>query len=417
MDENYAWRRDGNMQYRTDEKSGNQLSILGFGCMRLPANKARAESLVMQAYKAGVNYYDTAYLYAGSEETVGRIFEKNGIRGDIYIATKLPHMMCRTYEDFDKYFEMQKRRLRTDYIDYYLIHNISDFKQWETLCGMGIEKWIAEKKTAGEIKRIGFSYHGSQPDFFTLLDAYDWDFVQIQYNYININYQAGMAGLHRAAQKGLPVIIMEPLLGGKLANGLPGKAVEIMRQAQPDATPAGWGLRWLWNQPEVSVVLSGMNEEAQLAENLELAENARAGMFGERETQVIEQVIDVFNASYKVRCTGCNYCMPCPKNINIPACFGAYNNSYAISWRTGEMQYLNATGMVDENPRMAGDCVECGQCEKHCPQGIEIRRELKAVKKRLEFPGMKTLGKIARRAMRGGPKQNSEPKQSSGTER
>jgi len=393
------------MQYREDRKSGNQLSVLGFGCMRFPTamgriDKEKSKALVRQAYESGVNYFDTAYLYPGNEEMVGIILEELGIREKVYIATKLPQTMCHGSEAFDTFFEEQKRRLRTDYVDYYLLHNVSEFKQWKHLQELGIEDWIAQKKANGEIRQIGFSYHGSQQDFISMIDAYDWDFVQIQYNYININYQAGMAGLKYAAGKNLPVIIMEPLLGGKLVNGVPEEAVKIMKAAQPGSTPAQWGLNWLWNQPEVTVILSGMNETAQLDENIELAGAAVPEMFGEQEEATIEQVIEIFNAGYKIRCTGCNYCMPCPKNINIPACFAAYNTSYVIGWKTAEMQYMNAVGVVGDNPRFASDCIRCGKCERHCPQGIEIRKELQAVKRRLEIPGTKTAGKIARLIMR-----------------
>lgn len=397
------------MQYRDDKRSGNQLSILGFGCMRLPTNKAKAEALLLGAYEAGVNYYDTAYLYPGNEELIGQIFEKNNLRDKLHIATKLPQSMCHTYEDFDKYFNIQKKRLRTNYIDYYLMHNISDFKQWEHLVNIGIEDWIAAKKACGEIRKVGFSYHGSQTDFFSTTDAYDWDFVQIQYNYINIHYQAGVEGLRHAAGKGLPVIIMEPLLGGKLANGLPNEAINIMRKANPGATPASWGFRWLWNQPEVTVVLSGMNEQPQLEENLHISASAQPGMFGRKEEEVIDNVIDAFSASYKVRCTGCNYCMPCPQNINIPACFGSYNTSYAISWMTGEMQYLNATGLIGDSPRLASDCIGCGKCEAKCPQKIEIRKQLKSVKRRFEIPGIKLIARAVRRIMRGKSAKKDTP--------
>jgi len=392
------------MQYREDKKSGNQLSVLGFGCMRLPASRGRidkekSKQLIQRAYDCGINYYDTAYLYFGNEETVGAIFEELGIREKICIATKLPQTMCNSKDDFDSFFTEQKKRLRTGYIDYYLMHNISSFAQWEHLRKLGIEEWIASKKTSGEIHRIGFSYHGSSEEFKAMIDAYDWDFVQIQYNYVNIHYQAGMEGLKYAAAKGLSVIIMEPLLGGKLVNGLPAEVVRIMQEAKPESTPASWGLNWLWNQPEVSVILSGMNEMGQLDENLKLADQAVAGMFGAVEDAVIEKAIEAFNAGYKVRCTGCNYCMPCPKNINIPACFTAYNNSYVIGWKTALMQYMNAVGFIGDNPRFASDCVKCGKCESHCPQGIAIREELRRVKRRLEIPGIKPAGKIVRRMM------------------
>ncbi len=393
------------MQYRIDNRSGNKLSVLGYGGMRLPGtlnriDKVKSEALIAKAYEAGINYYDTAYIYSGSEEALGEIFEKLGIRTKIYIATKLPHTLCRSKEDFDKYLKEQKRRLRTDYIDYYLIHNISDYEQWERLCNFGIKDWIAEKKKNGEIHQIGFSFHGAQKDFFRMLDAYDWDFVQIQYNYININYQAGAAGLRRAAQMGLPVFIMEPLLGGKLVNGLPKKAVNLMQEARPGSTPVSWGLGWLWNQPEVTVVLSGMSEAAQLEENLKLAEGADPDAFGEPEQQTIQKVIELFNEGDKVRCTGCNYCMPCPKGINIPASFAAYNTSYNIGWGTGVKHYMIAAGVMGERPHFAGDCVGCGKCEKHCPQGIEIRRKLVSVKRRFEFPGTSIAVKVLKKILR-----------------
>jgi predicted aldo/keto reductase-like oxidoreductase len=387
-------KEEATMQYRKDKKSENMLSILGFGCMRLPGSPAhidreKSESLLRQAYEAGVNYFDTAYLYPGSEAAVGAIFEKLGIRDKVHIATKLPHAMCRTREDFDRLFTEEKKRLRTEYVDYYLIHNIIDPKQWERLCALGIQEWIKGKKESGEIRQIGFSYHGSAHDFTAMVDAYGWDFCQIQYNYMNTHYQAGQAGLKYAADKGLSVIIMEPLLGGKLANGLPGEASGALKEAKPGSTPAQWAFRWLWNQPEVTVVLSGMNAPGQLTENLSIADTAQPGMFTKEEETAIEKVVGIFNASYKVRCTGCNYCMPCPQGINIPGCFAAYNTSYAIGWMTGEIQYMTFSAAAGEHGHFAGDCISCGKCEQHCPQHIAIRKELKAVKRRLELPGVK----------------------------
>jgi predicted aldo/keto reductase-like oxidoreductase len=390
------------MQYRKDKKSEASLSILGFGCMRLPGGPGRidrekSEILLRQAYEAGVNYFDTAYLYPGSEAAVGAIIEKLGIREKVHIATKLPHAMCRTTADFDRFFEEEKKRLRTDYVDFYLIHNVTDPKQWERLCAFGIKEWIKDKKDSGQIRRIGFSYHGSSPDFSKVVDAYDWDFCQIQYNYMNTHYQAGQEGLRYAADKGLSVIIMEPLLGGKLATGLPKEAAAALEEAKPGSTPVQWALKWIWNQPEVSVVLSGMNAPAQLTENLALADNSLPGMMTPQEEATIEKVISIFNASYKVRCTGCNYCMPCPQGINIPGCFAAYNTSYAIGWLTGEIQYMTFSAGSGEHGHFAGDCIACGKCEQHCPQHIAIRRELKGVKRRLELPGVRLITRRKRK--------------------
>jgi predicted aldo/keto reductase-like oxidoreductase len=378
------------MQYRTDKKSGNELSALGFGCMRFPKvltqiDMKKTERLIMKAVENGVNYFDCAYIYNGSEETLGTILEKNNARDKVYIATKLPLMKCNTADDFDKLFETQLKKLRTDHIDYYLMHNLSDLQLWKDLCGLGIEKWIAEKKAGGQIKQVGFSFHGTQNEFMALLDAYDWDFCQIQYNYININYQAGLAGLRKAAEMGLSVIVMEPLLGGKLATGLPKKAKELFSSVNENLSPAAWALRWLWNQPEVTVVLSGMNDDSQLDENLVIAGESSPDMFTQQENDVFLSVAEAFNAFYKIPCTGCNYCMPCPANVNIPGCFAAYNLSFAVGKISAIMQYATSTGgFSPQKNYSASQCIKCGSCEKKCPQHIKIPIELENVKKRME---------------------------------
>ena len=291
------------MQYRDDTHSENKLSVLGFGCMRFPRKSGRidmekTEQLILRAYENGVNYYDTAYIYGGSEEALGEILEKNHLREKIYIATKLPQSACTTTADFDKFFEIEKKRLRTNYIDYYLMHNITSYSQWESLQKLGIEDWIAKKKASGEIRQVGFSYHGKRNEFLPMLESYPWDFVQIQYNYINTNYQAGTIGLKHAAEKGMSVIIMEPLLGGKLANGLPKEAAALFQKADPQSTPVSWALRWIWNHPEVTLLLSGMNETAQLEENLKLADTAKPGMLSVEEQQTIEDVIKVLRMDH-----------------------------------------------------------------------------------------------------------------------
>jgi predicted aldo/keto reductase-like oxidoreductase len=385
------------MQYRKDIKSGNEVSVLGFGCMRLPGvagriDRDKSEELFRTAYENGVTYFDTAYLYPGSEAAVGAIMEKLGIRKKVFIATKLPHYLCRKAEDFERYFAEQISRLRTDYIDYYLIHNITDSKQWERLCDMGIVEWIRQKKESGEIRRIGFSFHGPRHEFIKMVDSYEWDFVQIQYNYMNTHYQAGTDGLHYAAQKGLPVIIMEPLLGGKLVNGLPKAAKELLEETKKGDS-AAWAFRWLYDQPEVTVVLSGMNTLTQLQENLETAQESSPGMLSSDDKERIQKVVEIFNASYKIRCTGCNYCMPCPKGINIPGCFSAYNTSYSMGWMAAMVQYMTFSASAGAQGHFAGDCIGCGKCQKHCPQGIEIPKELKAVKRRLEIPGVRMISR------------------------
>ena len=373
------------MQYMLDRKSGNKLSVLGFGCMRFPMDRRKTERLIVQAVDKGVNYFDTAYLYPNSETTLGGILDKNNLRSKVYLATKLPHMKCNVYADFDKIFNVQLERLKTDYIDYYLIHNLSDLSAWRRLCDLGAEKWIEEKKAAGQIRQIGFSFHGAQNDFMDLIDAYDWDFCQIQYNYADENYQAGKTGLKAAYDKGLAVIVMEPLLGGRLANGLPPGAVKIFKAYDAGRSAASWAFRWLWDQREVTVVLSGMNGEDQLDDNIKSAETAEPGMLPAKEAAVFEPVTAVLHEAYKVPCTGCNYCMPCPHGVNIPACFTAYNTSYAMGYVAGFTQYLTGVGVNNKEKRSrAVLCVKCGACAGKCPQNIDIPVSLDAVKKRME---------------------------------
>jgi len=373
------------MRYTTDPKSGNELSILGFGCMRFPRDREKTEKLIVTAVNSGVNYFDTAYVYGNSEVTLGNILDNNGLRDKINLATKLPHTKCKSYDDFDRIFHEQLERLHTDHFDYYLIHNLSDLLPWQRLCDLGIEKWITEKKATGQIRRIGFSFHGAQNGFLSLIDAYDWDFCQIQYNYIDENYQAGRTGLQKAHEKGLAVIIMEPLLGGKLATGLPPKAAKLFHDADPDRSAASWALSWLWNQPEVTVILSGMNSMEQLEDNLKTAEISGPGMLSEQECAVFEPVTAALREAYKTPCTGCNYCMPCPQGVNIPGCFAGYNTSYAMGFVAGITQYLTGTGAIQStNQSRASNCVKCGACGGKCPQNIDIPKSLEAVAKRME---------------------------------
>ena len=304
------------MQYRKD-KSGSDLSVLGFGCMRFTKKGGgidldKAEREIMAAYKAGVNYFDTAYVYSGSEAAIGEIFERNRIRGNIKIATKLPQYLIGSRAAVDKYFNEELARLRTTYVDYYLMHHVTDVAMWEKLKKIGILEWIAEKKQSGAIRNIGFSYHGNTDNFLKILNDYDWDICQIQYNYFDEFSQAGVDGLKAAAEKGVPVVIMEPLRGGKLVNMLPDEAKKVMRDSGRGWSAAEWGFRWLYNQPEVTVVLSGMNSTDMVRENCRVASEARPGEFTEADFATLAEVSAKIREKEKVGCTGCRYCMPCP---------------------------------------------------------------------------------------------------------
>ncbi len=382
------------MQYRIDPASGNRLSALGLGCMRFPGyqlgrpDAKAAQDIISRAVERGINYLDTAYLYPGNEACVGAALEKLGLRDEVYIATKLPHASCKRFEDFDRFFNEQLKRLRTDHIDYYLMHNITSPAQWERVVALGIEDWIAQQKQAGRIRQIGFSYHGSADDFPRMLDAYDWDFVQVQYNYANERYQAGTAGVMEAHARGLAVFVMEPLLGGRLVDKLPRAAQDILKKERDGhlQAPADWGLSWVWNHPQVTMLLSGMATPEQVDQNAAIASVAQAEAMSPAQLETISRVVEVFERFNRVPCTGCNYCMPCPQGINIPGCFAAYNASFAYGRWTGISQYFTASAVRTSSPKLVSNCIRCGKCARHCPQQIDIPARLDDVRRRLQ-PG------------------------------
>ena len=372
------------MEYRKNRK-GEPISILGYGCMRFSTSGRgididKTEKEIMKAYEMGVNCYDTAYVYPGSEAALGEILERNGIREKVNIATKLPQYLVGSRAALDKYFEEELKRLRTTYVDYYLMHHMTAMNQWDKLEAVGIREWIEEKKKSGQIRNIGFSYHGNTEDFIGILDAYDWDFCQIQYNYVDEHTQAGKRGLDHAAEKGIPVVIMEPLRGGKLVNLLPQKAKDLIAAAPTGYTPAEYGLRWLWNQPEVTCVLSGMNSLEMVEENCRIASNAEAGSFTKEDFEVIEKVKEIIRETELVGCTGCRYCMPCPKGVDIPALFRSYNLTALEGKFEARFGYAQTVGLK-KDPAFATQCIECGKCEQHCPQNIPIRKMIKEADK------------------------------------
>src|SRR5574344_245879 len=281
----------------------------------------KAEKEVMEAYNSGVNYFDTAYIYSGNEVALGEILSRNNIREKINIATKLPHYLIHSKQSIDKYFDEELRRLKTNYIDYYLMHMLTDVASWNKLKGYGIEDWIAQKKKSGEIKNIGFSFHGDTDTFLKILNVYDWDFCMIQYNYMDENTQAGRKGLVAAAEKGIPVFIMEPLRGGKLVNMLPEKAKKMIAENPKKYSAAEWAFRWLWNQPQVTCVLSGMNSEEMVKENVRIASSVKVNELSEDDLRMFSEIKNEINGKTKVGCTACGYCMPCPKGVDIPGTF------------------------------------------------------------------------------------------------
>lgn len=397
------------MIYRKD-RNGTEISQLGYGCMRFTRKGGsidleKAEQEVMHAIQNGVNYFDTAYVYPGSEEALGKILAKNNIREQVKIATKLPQYLMRSPNAIEKTFQEELKRLQTDYIDYYLMHMFTDLHEWENIKALGIEDWIAQHKADGSIRNIGFSYHGNTEMFLKIIEAYDWDFCMIQYNYLDETSQAGRLGLQAAAARGIPVFIMEPLRGGKLVNLLPEKARKVVTESERGYTAAEWALRWLWDQPEVTCILSGMNSMEMVDENLRIASDATPGSFTEGDFEAIEKIKNAIRENERVGCTGCRYCLPCPKGVDIPGIFYYYNLMYIEKKHSARFEYAQTMGMLAE-PGFATRCIDCGKCEQHCPQHIKIREELKAADRHLRPFPYKVGINVARKIMvRKGKKQ------------
>ena len=392
------------MQYRKD-KAGHPVSILGYGCMRFTKKGTsidldKAEKEILHAIEQGVNYFDTAYIYPGSEAALGEILARNHCRDKIRIASKLPQYLVRSGADLERYFSEQLRRLKTDHIDYYLMHMLTDVESWNKLEKAGVKEWLGEKRRLGQIGQVGFSFHGNTAMFVKLLDVYDWDFCQIQYNYLDENSQAGRAGLQAAAARGLPVIIMELLRGGKLVNLLPEKARSRFANDKNGWSAAEWALRWLWDQPEVTCVLSGMNSLEMLDENCRIASEVKAGAFTDHEAEVLRAVKADIEAKVKAPCTGCGYCMPCPKGVDIPGTFRCYNSMYTENAWTGRREYWQVVSLRRE-PAFATQCVECGACEQNCPQHLPIRSLLKQADKELRPWPYRAASWVARKYLFG----------------
>jgi predicted aldo/keto reductase-like oxidoreductase len=357
------------MLYRNVPKNSDKLSILGYGCMRFPTRLGRinervAERQMMHAFDKGVNYYDTAYPYHNgkSEAFVGKVFKKNTCRDKIKLATKLPHWMARSKSDMDRILDEQLLKLQTDRIDYYLVHALNG-DNWEIAKTNGVIEFLDTALRQGKILNAGFSFHGLNQEFVPIVDDYDWTFCQIQYNYLDTQNQAGTAGLKYAAANDMAVIIMEPLRGGNLAKNPPPSVKKIWQQSDISQTPAAWALSWIWNHPEVTVVLSGMNDDQHIEENIHLAQRVKPLSMTPSALATVEAAAKEFRRVMKVGCTGCQYCMPCPAGVNIPGCFDAYNSKHAFKGRSAGLMYLFFNGGVTtDKASMASQCVECGEC-------------------------------------------------------
>jgi predicted aldo/keto reductase-like oxidoreductase len=379
------------MLYRTIVKTGDQLSILGFGAMRLPQSggkidEARASRQIRHAIDRGVNYVDTAWGYhrGASEPFVGRALA-DGYREKVRLATKLPHWAARSREDMDRFLAQQLERLRTDRVDYYLIHSL-DGPGWQRIANLGVVDFLDKAKQDGRIISRGFSFHGSKGDFKQIVDAYDWEFCQIQYNYLDEHNQAGREGLEYAASKGLGVVVMEPLRGGKLGGGLPPEVEATFRSADVKRTPAEWALRWIWNHPGVTTVLSGMNDENHIEENLRIAGEAHPNSLTAGEVDLVGRAARAYRDLMKIGCTGCQYCMPCPAGVDIQGCFEQYNQIHMFGNKRLTKFFYAARmgGAMTGKASNASLCEECGNCVKRCPQSLPIPDLLKDVSREFE---------------------------------
>jgi uncharacterized protein len=391
------------MLYRKLPKTGDKLSILGFGCMRLPREKGRrgngkidvkrATGQIRFAIDQGVNYLDTAmYYHKGESEPFLGIALSDGYRERVKLCTKLTHHFINTEKDMDNFFQVQLNNLKTEYIDYYLLHTLERVS-WEKLKSLHVLEFLDRIKKSGRIKNAGFSFHGDKDTFKEIIDAYDWEFCQIQYNFLDEENQAGTEGLKYAAERDIGVIVMEPLRGGNLARWVPEKVQDIWEEADVKRTPAEWALRWVWNHPEVVCVLSGMNEEAHIEENIRIAGEAYANSLTQKELELVGKVRDTYRSLLKVGCTGCGYCMPCPSGVNIPYCFETYNNAYMFGQRQrAKMVYtIFLRGSPDGMSGYASQCTKCGKCEQVCPQHLPISKLLEDVTGEFEGQLMKPI--------------------------
>lgn len=367
------------MEKRAMNKLGVETSLLGFGCMRFPVtadgkiDEPEAEKMLDKAIAAGVNYIDTAYPYhnGDSEPFVGKALKKYD-RSSLYIATKLPIWQVETLEDIDRIINHQLERLQTDYIDFYLMHAMNK-ERWDKMLAIGGVQKLEKYKAAGKIKYLGFSFHDSYEVFEEMINYKDWDFCQIQFNYMDANIQAGMRGYELTVKKDVPLIIMEPVKGGLLAK-FSDDIMDKFHANDPDASAASYALRWVGSMPNVKVILSGMSTMEQVEDNLKTFDNFKC--LSDAEQTLIGEVVDILNSRVQSGCTGCKYCMPCPFGVNIPANFSAWNNYHIYQdYNVVKGKWENEIGEAAQ----AKNCAKCGKCEQACPQKLSIRVDLEKV--------------------------------------
>ncbi|MDI9482766.1 MAG: aldo/keto reductase [Bacillota bacterium] len=372
------------MEYRKFNKFDKPVSLFGIGCMRFPmiqtgdgavVDEEQSIQMIRYGIDHGVNYIDTAYPYHnGESELIVAKALKNGYRDRTYLATKLPVWLVEKYDDMERFLDIQLNKLETDCIDFYLLHALNK-SRWDSLMELKVLDFMEKAKANGKIKYICFSFHDNNKTFKEIINAYDWDMCQIQMNIMDMDEQATVEGLKYAGDKNIPVVIMEPLKGGKLANRVPDEIGQIYGQSRIKRTPVEWAFRWLYNFPQVAVILSGVSSMEQLKDNLRIFNDAKANCMDEEELALIEQVRQAYLKGIKIPCTGCEYCLPCPQRVSIPRIFDLVNSAFMyMSEKDSKNNYQR---FIVNDGNDASKCVECGQCENVCPQNIPIMQKLK----------------------------------------
>ena len=369
------------MVKRLVKKNGDEIFPLGIGAMRLPTknnsiDRESAQEFILYAIENGVNYIDTAYAYHGgeSERVVGKAW------------------MVRSREDMDAFLNEQLRKLQTDFIDYYYVHSV-DLSTILRLKDLGLYEFLESARNDGKIRNIGFSYHGSPHEFKTLIDDFPWDMVLVQYNYLDVNAQSGIRGIQYAYENDIAVFVMEPLKGGLLAGELPQEVSALFNEVDSNKSSVDWALSWVFNQKEITCVLSGMGSLDQMKENMAIAERVEIDSLSDAEIEVLDKAQGIFNSMMKINCTGCGYCLPCPRGVNIPDCFNVYNEKYLFNKKAfgvlphAMMNYYMVVGGITNKQASAGLCNHCGRCKRLCPQSLDIPNELDRVKSEFELLG------------------------------